>query len=108
MTSRRQCPRGVCACECLHPPPLSGNPVSAPAQVPAAHAIIPPLVSRFLDTPQLYRAYTCVVCDYYIVLNPDLRLFTNTPMHRPVARGGGGGAPGAYAPPRPKLPLKKA
>ena len=30
MTSRGQCPRGVCACECLHPP-LSGNPVSAPA-----------------------------------------------------------------------------
>ena len=32
MTSRGR-PRGVCACECLHPPPpLSGNPVSAPAK----------------------------------------------------------------------------
>ena len=29
MTSRRQCPRGGGACECLDPPP-SGNPVSAP------------------------------------------------------------------------------
>ena len=50
MTSRGQCPRGVLvnvlkaegddvtramskgggACKCLHPPPLSGNPVSVP------------------------------------------------------------------------------
>ena len=30
MTSRRQCPRGGGACECLQAPPLSGNPVSAP------------------------------------------------------------------------------
>ena len=30
MTSRGQCPRGGGACECLHPTPPSGNPVSAP------------------------------------------------------------------------------
>ena len=32
MTSRGQCPRGG-ACECLDPPPLSGNPVSAPGRI---------------------------------------------------------------------------
>ena len=36
--------KGVCACECLHPPPpLSGNPVSAPE--------MPPPLSKILDPP---------------------------------------------------------
>ena len=33
MMSRGQCPRGGGACDCLHPPPPSGNPVSAPVLI---------------------------------------------------------------------------
>ena len=33
MTSRGQCSRGVCACERLHAPPPSGNPVGLSAPV---------------------------------------------------------------------------
>ena len=54
MTSRGQCPRGCC--ECLHPAPPSGNPVSAPG--------VPPIQVQTPPPPHLdgwLRAW-CMIC----------------------------------------------